>query len=336
MLSLLNTPLKKTIVLIVGILLLALSMLASVLFGLNQFSLAMLTDAYQHFQGTNEQLIIRDTRVPRALIGAIVGGSLAISGALMQALTKNPLASPSLFGINAGAVLFIAIAISLFGAQVSFVQLIWIAFLGAAVTSAIVYIMGSAGGDGMNPLKITISGAAVAAFASSVTSGIMLVDGKSLEQLLYWLVGSVQGRSIDHFLMILPYAAIGWIVSMFIGGSVNILAMGDEVATGLGQRIGWIKAVIAILIVILAGSAVAIAGPISFVCIIIPHTVRYVVGNNYKWILPYCAVYGGILLILADIVSRFVLMPKEVPVGVATALIGVPFFIFIARRRKYE
>lgn len=324
----------KWIGLAVGCAILLLGMLASVLFGLQQFGLRDIWLAYTQFDGSNEHLIVTTTRVPRALIAAAVGASLAVAGAIMQVLTKNPIASPSLLGINSGAVLFIVIGLALTGSSLPMSSMIWIALGGAAITSLLVYTLSMQGGGGFEPIKLTLAGAAVAAFASSVTSGIMLIHKHSLETALLWMIGSVSGRELGHLLFVLPYLCVGWLLAMLIAGSLNVLALGDDNAKSLGQRLTLIRAASALAVVLLAGSSVAAAGPIAFVGLIVPHLCRYAVGSDHRWLLPYSALTGAILLVAADLASRFVLMPKEVPVGVATALIGVPFLIFVARRRK--
>lgn len=210
-------------------------------------------------------------------------------------------------------------------------------FIGAAFTAAIVYGAGSLGREGLTPVKLTLAGAAMAAMFSSLTQGLLAVNELELEQVLFWLTGSVQGRSLHLLLLMLPYAAVALIISFFLGQKINLLSMGEDVAKGLGQKTGLLKLVMAICIVLLAGSAVAIAGPISFIGIIIPHFARFVIGNDYRWILPFSAVLGAILLVTADIGARYIIMPQEVPVGVMTAIIGMPIFVYIARRgRLYE
>ncbi|MFD2673480.1 FecCD family ABC transporter permease [Marinicrinis sediminis] len=321
--------------LLAGTLLLLLCMLASMLFGLQQFRLETLWQAWTRFDGSVEHLIIMDTRVPRAFIGAIVGGSLAMAGAMMQVLTKNPLASPSILGINAGAVLFLVIGISLLGSQLTLSAMIWVALIGASITAAVVFLLSSQGAEGYTPIKLTLAGAAIAAFGSSVTSGIMLIDKQSLDQAMFWLVGSVAGRELDHLYVVLPYLLLGWLLTFALSGKFNIMALGDDVSRGLGQRVWLVRLLSGLAVVMLAGSSVAIAGPIAFVGLIVPHLCRYLVGNDHRWLLPYCGLTGAILLVAADVGSRFLLMPKEVPVGVMTAFLGVPFLIYIARRRTY-
>ncbi|MGG1660950.1 FecCD family ABC transporter permease [Brevibacillus sp. NRS-1366] len=334
--SFLRSRYQKSAVLILGVCILVLAMIASILYGLQNFKIETAVQSFTGFNGSTEHLIIQNTRVPRAITAAFVGGSLAVAGVLLQALTRNPLASPSVFGINSGAALFIILALFFFGSIFSFTDLMWVGFVGAGMTAMIVYVLGSAGRGGMSPVKVTLSGAAVAAFASSLTSLLMLVDNKTLEEALYWLIGSVSGRDLKHAVMIIPYLVGGWICAGMMTGSLNLMSLGDDVAKSLGQRIVWVKVGIVLVVVLLAGGSVALTGPIGFVGIIIPHIARYLVGFDHRWIVPYSIVLGAIFLVAADLISRFLLMPKEVPVGVATAVIGVPFVIAIVRRRAHE
>ncbi|MDQ0926691.1 iron complex transport system permease protein [Bacillus atrophaeus] len=323
----------KVLVLISLLILLLAVNCASVVYGYTDTSWGLVYQAFTSFDGSNEHLIVQNVRLPRALVATAVGASLAVAGALMQALTKNPLASPGIFGINAGAGFFV-VAGSFFLHIQSPHALGWSSFIGAAFTSAIVYGAGSLGREGLTPVKLTLAGAAMAAMFSSLTQGLLAVNELELEQVLFWLTGSVQGRSLHLLLLMLPYAAVALIISFFLGQKINLLSMGEDVAKGLGQKTGLLKLVMAICIVLLAGSAVAIAGPISFIGIIIPHFARFVIGNDYRWILPFSAVLGAILLVTADIGARYIIMPQEVPVGVMTAIIGMPIFVYIARRGK--
>jgi len=321
----------KSIGLLAGFALLILLMAGSLIFGYAHTSLKMVIEAFTEFNGSNEHLIIQNVRLPRALIAAVVGASLAIAGALMQALTKNPLASPAVFGINAGAGFFVVGAVSLFSVE-SLQTISWIAFAGAAFTAFTVYFIGSVGREGLTPMKLTLAGAAMAALFSSLTQGLLVVNETALDQVLFWLAGSVQGRSLDRLWAVLPYIIPAILVSMLLAQKINILLLGESIAIGLGQRTGLVKVTAALIVIILGGGSVAIAGPIAFIGIVVPHVVRFLVGNDYRWILPYCIVLGGSLLILADILARFVVMPEEVPVGVMTAIIGTPFFVYIARK----
>ncbi len=329
--ELLRTNLKKWIGLITGILLVVFFIGCSIVYGYTSVNWGMVVASFTQFDGSNAHIIIQESRVPRALIGAAVGASLAIAGALMQGITRNPLASPSIFGINAGAGFFIVLAVTLFSVS-SIHQFAWIAFFGAMVTSLIVYFLGSLGRDGLTPVKLTLAGAAMAAMFASLTQGMLALDEKALEEVLFWLTGSLEGRKLGILTAMLPYLIAGWLGSLMITGQMNTLSMGDDVAAGLGQNTALVKISAAVVIVLLAGSAVAIAGPIGFIGIVIPHIARGLVGIDYRWIIPYSGLLGAILLLLADIGARYFIMPKEVPVGVMTALIGTPFFIYIARR----
>ncbi|WP_459844329.1 FecCD family ABC transporter permease [Halanaerocella petrolearia] len=316
----------------ITLLLLISCIIASVIFGVTDISLKTVIKAYTDFTGSNKEIIIKTTRVPRALIATFVGGSLAIAGALMQALTKNPLASPGIFGVNAGASFFVVLGISFLSVS-SLGQLSILAFLGAAISAGIVYALGSVGRDGLTPLKLTLAGAAITALFSSFTQGMLVLNEKALDSVLFWLTGSVAGRDLNLLLSVLPYILVGWIAAFVIAKAINILVMGEDIAKGLGQKTALVKLMAGVIIVLLAGSSVAVAGPIGFIGIIIPHLARFLVGRDYRWLLPYSALLGAILLLLADIGARYIIMPQEVPVGVMTAFIGTPFFIYIARRR---
>jgi len=334
MIAVLERPASKISCLLLGLLVLTILMAVSILAGSRLYNWHTLVEAYTSFDGGNEHLILRTSRVPRALIAAAVGAALSVAGVLMQALTRNPLASPSLFGINAGAGLAIVAAVAWLGTA-TMSQLMWVGFAGAAVTAFAVFLLGHSGRNGSSPVNLTLAGAAVAAFASSLTSGILLGNGKAFDQVLFWLVGSVANRELSMLTSVLPYMAAGFAAAFALGGSLNILAMGEDIALGLGQRTGLVKLVAAAAVVVLAGGAVSIAGPIGFIGIVIPHIGRHLVGTDHRWLLPYCALLGAMLLVAADIGSRFVLMPSEVPVGALTAMIGVPFFVTMARRNRY-
>ncbi|MFP7200261.1 iron ABC transporter permease [Lysinibacillus halotolerans] len=322
---------RKVAGLVVGIIALLIVNFLSLVLGYTDLTFHTVIDAFSHFDGSNEHIIIQDVRLPRALIGTVVGASLAIAGALLQALTRNPLSSPDILGFNAGASFFIVIALMIFSIS-SLQATTWIAFLGATIAGLLVYFLGSVGRDGMTPIKMTLSGAAIAALFGSLTQGLLVMDESALDQMLFWMSGSVQGRELAILLSVLPYIIIGVVIALVIASKINILTMGDDVAKGLGQRTRFVKLVTGLAIILLAGGSVAIAGPIGFIGIVVPHIVRTVVGNDYRWMIPYCGIVGGIFLVIADIGARYVLMPEEVPVGIMTALVGIPFFIYIARK----
>lgn len=332
MINLLSSTLAKFIVLIIIFILFALSFILSIVLGQTPTSLQTAFDAFFNYDDANtEHIIITTSRTSRAIIAAVIGASLAIAGALMQALTRNPLAAPDIFGINAGAIFFIVFASTFFGVE-SLVSYMWIAFLGAAVAGVLVYFLGSMGRDGLTPIKIVLSGAAITAFFASFSQGLLVIDEQKIQTILFWLAGSVAGRNMEMFLPVFPFMLIAMIVALFLGRAINILLSGEDVAKSLGQRTILVKLMIGVIVVFLAGGSVAVAGAIGFIGLIVPHMVRGLIGTDYRWVIPFSALVGAILLLLADVVARFVIMPQEMPVGVMTALLGTPFFIFIARR----
>lgn len=304
---------------------------ASIVYGYTDTSWGTAVKAFTSFDGSNEHIIIQSVRLPRALIAAAVGASLAIAGVLMQTLTKNPLASPGIFGVNAGAGFAVVMAVTIFSVG-NLQAFTWISFLGAAIAAVSVYVIGSAGRAGLTPMKLTLAGAAMTAMFSSFTQGLLVLNEAALEQVLFWLAGSVQGRKLETLLGVLPYLAVGWAAAIFISAKMNVLAMGEEVARGLGLNTGLIKLATGMIVILLAGGAVAVSGPIGFIGIVIPHLTRAVVGIDHRWLIPFSGLFGGMLLLAADIGARYLLMPQEIPVGVMTAMIGTPFFIYIARK----
>ncbi|CAG7631493.1 FecCD family ABC transporter permease [Paenibacillus allorhizosphaerae] len=322
----------KSVGLLTAAAMLLLCLAASILFGAVNYNWHTAWQAAFHYdENVSEQVILRTTRMPRAFIAAAIGASLAIAGALMQTLTRNPLASPSVLGVNAGAtclVVIAAVALSVSSMQ----ALAWIAFIGAAVGAVTVYALGSIGRDGLTPLKIVLAGSAMTALFASITQGILVLNKQGLSSVLFWLTGTIAGRSPDMLMAVLPYMVISWFAAWFISRDMNVLQMGEDTAKGLGQKTIAVKALAGLIIVMLAGSAVSVAGPIAFIGIVIPHISRFFIGIDHRWVIPYCAVLGAILLILADLAARFMMIPEEMPVGVMTAVIGAPFFIYIARR----
>jgi iron complex transport system permease protein len=302
----------------------------SVTYGTADISLDKVFLALIAFDGSIEHLIIRTVRLPRSLIAILVGAAIAVAGTLMQGLTRNPLADPGILGINAGAAMAVVMTSFIFGTSSPIVYA-WSAFMGAGVAAVTVYSLGSLGRGGLTPLNITIAGAALSAFLSSLTTGILILSQKTLDEIRFWLAGSVAGSDFTLFLQVLPYIAIGLVVAFAIGKPITTLSLGEDVARGLGQRTAWVKVAAAVSVVLLAGSSVAVAGPIGFIGLVVPHIVRFIVGFDYRWILPYSAVFGAILLLVADIGARLLIKPQEVPVGVMTALVGTPFFIYLAR-----
>ena len=276
---------------------------------------------------------IYEARFERTLLGLAVGAALGLAGACMQGLTRNPLADPGILGINAGASFAMVVAISFLGVS-DLRGYLWFAFLGAAVAGILVHVIASLGRDGATPVKLAIAGAALAAAVSSWTSGILLTDRKTMESFRYWQVGTVGGRGLDILLTGLPFLVLGAVLALTGARLLNALALGHDLARGLGRRTALDGLVIGLAVVLLAGGATALAGPIAFVGLLVPHGVRLVVGSDYARVLPFSAVVGALFVVLADTVGRVVLPPSEVQVGIMTAVVGVPAFLVLVRRGR--
>jgi iron complex transport system permease protein len=306
----------------------------SIAYGSKSIPFRTVLGAFEDYDPTsNDHLIIRTLRVPRTAVGLMAGCCLGLSGAVMQGLSRNPLADPGILGVHAGASLFVVIGIYLFHVT-SLQGYVWFAFAGAFVASLIVYVLGSAGRSGATPVKIALAGAALTALLGSFTSAVLVLDASTLDQFRFWAVGSIAGRTGEVARQVLPFALAAVAVALLSARTLNTLALGDDTATSLGVRLGWSRALCALAIVLTAGTATAVAGPIGFVGLTIPHVVRWFTGPDHRWLLPYCAILGPILLLGSDIVGRVVDRPAEVQVGIVTAVVGAPFFIVLVRRTR--
>lgn len=282
---------------------------------------------------STDHRIIWELRLPRTIVGLLVGAALGLSGAVLQGATRNPLADPSILGIHSGAAVFVVLGVSVLGiTQLS--AYVWLAFLGAGAAMLIVYAIASLGREGATPIKLALAGAAVTAAMQSVTSAILLTSPRTLDEIRFWQVGSLVGRGIDIVIQVAPFLAVGIVLALFTARLLDALSMGEDVAMSLGQNVGRSRAVAGLAAVILAGGATAAAGPIAFVGLTVPHVARAITGPNYRWILPYSMMLAPILLLGADIIGRIVAPPGEIQVGIVTAVIGAPFFIALVRRRK--
>ncbi|MEP6984306.1 MAG: iron ABC transporter permease [Chloroflexota bacterium] len=314
-----------------GIGLLALCLLWSITLGAADITPQVVYNALIHFDSSNiQQVIIQTVRLPRVLSGVTVGAALAVAGALMQGLTRNPLADSGILGINSGASLAVVLAVFLLGNPPLSTYALF-AFVGAGIAAGLVYFIAAMGRGGVTPLKLTLAGVILTAFISSITTAILIHDQETLDKIRFWTAGSLSGRDMDLFLQTLPYIVIGLIGALLISRQITTINLGDDVAKGLGQNTLWVKGIAAIVVVLLAGGSVALAGPIGFVGLIVPHIIRFLVGTDYRWVVPYSAILGGLLVTIADVGARLVIRPLELPVGVVMALIGAPFFIWLAR-----
>ena len=270
-------------------------------------------------------------RLDRTVLGLAVGAALGLAGALMQGLTRNPLADPGILGVNAGATFAMVVGMTVLGVgeMRGFLPL---AFVGAAVAAALVHTIASLGRDGATPMKLAITGAALSAGLAGWTTGLLLADRRTMESFRFWQVGTVAGRGLDVLAAGLPFLVVGAVLALAGARLLNTLALGDDLARGLGRRTTRDRLVVALAIVLLAGTATALAGPIGFVGLVVPHVVRSLVGPDHTRVLPFSMLAGAALVVLADTVGRVVLPPSEVQVGIMAAAVGVPVFIGLIRR----
>ncbi|MFE5410213.1 FecCD family ABC transporter permease, partial [Microbacterium sp. NPDC056569] len=305
---------------------------ASVAFGVRDVALGdILAGLAGDTSGVAQAAVV--ARVPRTVLAILVGAALAMSGAAMQAVTRNPLADPGILGVSGGAALAVVIGIAFFGMSDPY-AFIAASIIGAAGAAVFVYTVGSLGRGGATPLKLALAGAATSAAFMSLVSAVLLPRVDLLETFRFWQIGGVGGATWDRIATILPILAVGAVITLVCARGMNSLALGDDVATGLGEHVLRTRLIASAGAVILCGAAVAIAGPIAFVGLIIPHLCRLLVGTDHRWLLPFSAVAGAVLLVAADIVGRVIARPDEIEVGILTALIGAPFFIWIVRRQK--
>lgn len=310
-----------------------LCILASLALGSRTVGVHEVLHALFRAEGSSFDALVVRERIPRTIFSIIAGASLGVSGALMQAITRNPVADPSILGVNTGASLFVVGGIVLFRISTA-AEYIWFAILGAAVAAVFVYRIGSMGYGGATPIKLALAGAATSAALSSLVSAVILPRTDALNAYRFWQVGSVGGATWEGILTVAPFLAAGLLIGFFIAPALNALALGDDVATGLGVRTGVVRSVGALAGVLLCGATTALAGPIAFVGLMIPHTMRLVCGSNMKQIVPLSAAGGAMLLTLSDIIGRLIGSPSELEAGIVTAFFGAPILIFIAMRAK--
>lgn len=276
-------------------------------------------------------IVIRAVRLPRVIAALAAGAALAVAGAVMQAMTGNPLADPGLLGVNAGAGFAVVMAISLAGVSGG-AQLMWVAFLGAALAAALVLTLGAAGRSGPTPVKLVLAGVVVATFLGALTMAVLILDQATLDVVRLWTAGSLRNRQMEQILPVLPWLALALLAALVLREQFTLLSLGAETAKGLGQSPALWQGVSALIVVGLAGSAVAIAGPLGFVGLVVPHLARLSLGPDYRLILPVAALGGAVLALLGDTLPR-AMLGVDVPLGVTMALIGAPFFIWLARTR---
>ncbi|MFE4861074.1 iron chelate uptake ABC transporter family permease subunit [Streptomyces sp. NPDC056670] len=310
---------------------LALVAVASIAVGAKPMPLGDVWHGLFHASGTANDVLVHDVRVPRTLLGLLVGAALGLAGAVMQALTRNPLAEPGILGVNAGAAAAVVSAISFLGVN-SLTGYVWFAFLGAGVVSAAVYLLG--GSRAATPVRLALAGTAASAALYGYINAVQLTDSAALNQLRFWQVGSLAAADMATVTKVAPFILAGVVVALLLARPLNAMAMGDDTARALGARLTRTRVLSMVVITLLCGAATAACGPIVFIGLMVPHIVRAITGPDLRWILPYAAVLSPVLLLGSDVVGRVVTRPAELQVGIVTALIGGPVFICLVRRKR--
>lgn len=279
--------------------------------------------------------VITEQRLPRTLLVAVVGAALGVAGALMQSLTRNPLADPGILGVNAGAALAVVVAVAIFGLTSIWFTL-WFAFAGAALASVLVYVLGSAGRGPATPVRLALAGVAISMAVTSLVQTVILADQRAFNEFRFWAAGSAEGRGFSVLWAVLAFIVLGLILAVSLAPSLNALALGDETGRALGVRVARTRAAVMIAVTLLAGAATAAVGPIAFVGLGVPYLARAVCGPDQRWVLPFAAVMAPVLLLAADVLGRVIIAPQEVQVGIIAAILGGPVFVALARRRRIE
>lgn len=319
--------------LLVLLVLLAVTVSASIGFGANSLTPSEVWHGLWTPNGAEGDVIVRQLRLPRTVLALIAGLALGVAGALMQGHTRNPIADPVVLGISAGAAMCVVASISLLGVT-GLHGYIWFGFLGAAVASVLVHLVGTLARGGAAPLTLALAGAAVHALFTALTAGMVIMDRQALDTYRFWTVGTVSGRPPELIFQMLPFIVLGLLVAAVNAPGLNALSLGEDVARALGVRLGLNRVAGMAAITLLTGTAVAVCGPIGFVGLLATHLARFLTGPDYRWVLLYAGLLGAGLLVLADTLGRLVARPGELEVGIVLALLGGPVFVHLVRRRK--
>ncbi|WP_329261959.1 FecCD family ABC transporter permease [Streptomyces pseudovenezuelae] len=316
--------------LLASVVILVLVATASIAVGAKGLSVEQVWHGLFQDTGTYGDVVVAD-RLSRTVLGLLAGAALGLSGAVLQALTRNPLADPGLLGINAGASAAVVTAITFFGVT-SLSGYVWFAFLGAAAVGALVWFLG--GSRGATPVRLALAGTAISAALYGYLQAVMITDDQALNKMRFWTVGSLSSANNSTILQVLPFLAIGSLLALALARPLNAMEMGDDTAKALGAHLNRTRALAMLSATVLCGAATAACGPIVFVGLMVPHIVRSFTGPDLRWILPYATVLSPVLLLGSDVIGRLVVRPAELQVGIVTALIGGPVFIFLVRRRR--
>lgn len=328
-----TTNARRATGLVLALVVLACAMAASLAIGTRQIPFGVVVDALFAPDGSDVHAVVRDLRVPRTVLGLLVGAALGTGGALIQALTRNPLADPGLLGVNAGASLAVVLGVSLLGIRTIHGAL-WAAFVGAIVATVVVYAIGAAGGGVASPARLVLAGVALAAVLGGIGTAITLLDRWTFDRLRFWGVGDLAGRNFEVVAAIAPFVAVGLVLALLAARPLNLVGLGDDLAASLGAHVVRTRVIVMVAIMLLCGAATAAVGPIGFVGLMVPHVARWIVGPDQRWILAYTVVLSPVLLLVSDLVGRVVLRPGELQVGIVTAFVGAPVLIALVRRRR--
>jgi iron complex transport system permease protein len=324
---------RLVLAVVLAVVVLVVACALSIAVGSRPIPLSVVLDTLAHPRRDDEVgLIVLGNRLPRTIVGLLAGAALGVAGAVMQGVTRNPLADPSILGVNAGAALAVVVGIAAFGVSGTGAYLPF-AFAGATLAALLVYGIASVARGGLTPVGLALSGAVTAAALSSITTAVLVTNASLLDQLRFWQVGALAGKDLSTAGVVVAPVLLGLVIAVGLGRSLNTLALGDELAASLGQRVVLVRAVGAVVTVLLAGSAVAAAGPIAFVGLAVPHAVRRLSGPDHRWTILLSALVAPALLLVADVIGRVVAYPGELQVGIVTALIGAPVFIALVRSR---
>jgi iron complex transport system permease protein len=304
----------------------------SIWLGSKDIPFASTWDVLWHNDGSRDAAIIHSVRIPRTVLGLLVGAALGLAGALMQAMTRNPLADPGLLGVNAGASAAVVAGIGVLGVT-TVTGYVWFAFVGAGIAAVVVYVLGSSGRSGPTPDRLIMSGAAISAVLLALINAFLLLNPLTFNQFRFWNVGSLSGRTMDVVVQLAPFFLVGIVLTLALARSLNALALGDQTAKALGAHIGRTRVLGVIAVTLLCGAATAAVGPIWFVGLAVPYVARMITGPDQRWVLPYTMLLAPILLIGSDVVGRLINQPSELQVGIVTAFVGAPVFIWLCRRR---
>ncbi|CNK97956.1 iron-enterobactin transporter membrane protein [Yersinia frederiksenii] len=320
------------VLLLLSIIALILVMAASLMLGAKAIPFSVVWQSLLGHHNNADSILILESRLPRTLIGVLAGAALGLSGAVIQALTRNPLADPGILGVNAGASFAVVVGITVFGVHAIYGYMIS-AFIGAMVTTLVVYWVGTLGGGRVNPLRLTLSGVAIAAVLLGISTGISLTHPQVYDSVRFWQAGSLDIRNMSVVIAVTPAIVLGCIIALLLARPLNAMHMGEDLAAAMGTRIAQTQFWAVVTVTLLCGAATAAVGPIAFVGLMVPHIARWIVGPNQCWVLPFTLVMTPILLLVSDIVGRF-LVPGELRVSVVTAFIGAPLLIWLVRRNK--